>query len=308
MLNSLLNDVKQQYRYGGMITRLIIINIAVFVLINILALLFTLFSGFSGPRGVESVMRFFSLEPGLWHQLTHPWVFITNMFLHIGLWHLLFNMLMLYWFGRIVENLLGSKHVLAIYLLSGLAGGLVYLIVGSFIPELHNTYAYGASAAVMGVVVAAATLTPDSFMHLLLIGPVRLKYIASALILLDLFSIGWMSNTGGHFAHIGGALFGYSYIQELRKGNDFSKLIDKLYDNSLILLEKFLNFLLSVFEDSAENSKTSHRVKGQHQRDLSEEEAYEEQLNTILEKIKEHGYDSLSREEKEFLFNASKKK
>ncbi len=311
MFNSLLDDLKHQYRYGGMITRLIIINIAAFFGINILALLFTLLSGFSGPEGIEKVMRFFSLQPDLWHQLTHPWVFITSMFLHIGLWHLLFNMLMLYWFGRIVENLLGDKHILPLYLLSGLIGGIFYLITGSFIPALHGTYAYGASAAVMGFVIAAATLTPDSFMRLLLIGPVRLKYIAAALVLLDLFSIGWMLNTGGHFAHLGGALFGYFYINELRQGNDYSKSINKWFAS-------FGRFARELFGESHKEKsplKTVHRAKPHQQRkkrhwqnDLTEDEAYEEQLNAILEKIKKHGYDKLSREEKEFLFNASKKK
>ncbi len=311
MLNSLWHDLRHQYRYGGAITRLILINIAVFIAVNLLALLFTLLSGFSGPKGIETVTRFLSLQPGLWHQLTHPWVFITSMFLHVGLFHLLFNMLMLYWFGRIIENLLGNRHILALYLLAGLAGGLFYLITANLIPHLQNTYAYGASAAVMGFVVAAATLTPDSYMHLLLIGPVRLKYIALALILLDIFSIGWMSNTGGHFAHLGGAFFGYFYISELRKGNDYSKPVHAI-------LAYIHNFFQQLFGESKKQKKsplrTSYKAstrrntaRGTQHTDLEHDEL-EEQLNIILEKIKKHGYDNLSPEEKEFLFNASKKK
>ncbi len=309
MFDSLWDDIKYQYRHGGMIIRLIIINIAGFVLVNLAALFFTLFSGFEGPKGIETVLRFLSLEPGLWHQLTHPWVFFTSMFVHVGLWHLLFNMLMLYWFGRIVENLLNHRHILPIYLISGLAGGLFYLISANFIPQLQYSFAYGASAAVMGFVFASATLTPDSRLHLLLIGPVKLKYIAFALLLLDLFSIGWMANTGGHLAHLGGAAFGYLYIRELRKGNDWSKPVNHI-------LDAILGFLGSIsFGESHRKTplKKVYKAKGkkpksQARADTDDEDLFQERLDAILDKIKEHGYDSLTPEEKQFLFHASKKK
>ncbi len=310
MFDSLWEDIKYQYRHGGVIVRLIIFNIAAYIFINLTALLFTLFSGFTGPKGIEAVLRFFSLEPGLWHQLTHPWVFFTSMFVHVGFWHLLFNMLMLYWFGRIVENLLGHRHILPIYLISGLAGGLFYLISAGFIPALQNSFAYGASAAVMGFVLAAATLTPDSRLHLLFIGPVKLKYIAFALLLLDLFSIGWMANTGGHLAHLGGAAFGFLYINQLRQGNDWSKPVNHILDSILKLLNRL------PFGESQKKKSPLRKVhhtkraksKAGPQADTDDENLFQERLDAILDKIKEHGYDKLSPEEKQFLFNASKKK
>ena len=144
------------------------------------------------------------------HNLRHPWAIFTHMFLHIGPFHILWNMLIFYWFGRIVGDLIGDQRVLPIYLVSGLGGALIYFLTANLLGTVSSV-ALGASAAVMGTALAAAILSPDRLMHLLLLGPVKLKYIVGALILLDFISVANNPNSGGAFGHLGGALFGWLF-------------------------------------------------------------------------------------------------
>lgn len=309
MFTSLWEDVKREYNYGNMITRIIIVNVSVFVVVNLVRLLLFIFYGGDGTNTVyETFLHFFCASSDLWHNLTHPWVFITSMFLHEGFIHILFNMLFLYWFGRIVGDFIGNQRVLPLYLLGGFVGIIAYILSASFLPV--GSFALGASAAVMAIVVAAATISPDYIMRLLFLGDVKLKYIAAVLIFLDLIAIPGLNNTGGHIAHLGGAFFGWFFVKQLRSGQDWSEPVNRL-------LARISGFFSNVSDGAKSKPRkpkvvfknTSKIKKGGKGRAVSDTEdlSHQEKLDTILDKIKKAGYESLSQEEKEFLFNASKK-
>jgi membrane associated rhomboid family serine protease len=293
-----------------MVTRIIIINVSVFVLVNLLKIFLFLFNGGQLPSFYWDFVHFFSMSSDWKHILMHPWVIITSMFLHEGFWHIFWNMLFMYWFGRIVGDFIGNQRILPIYLLGGIAGGIMYYISANL---LYNpggvSYALGASAGVMAIVAASGTIAPDYVIRLLFIGDVKLKYIVMVLVFLDFISIANNINTGGHVAHIGGALFGFIFIRQLREGNDWSLPVNKI-------LERINSFFGSLVGQTdrrkgprvvyRNKNKTGSSRRGNAASD-KEDLSYQEKLDAILDKIKRSGYESLSEEEKEFLFNASKK-
>jgi len=307
MFSSIWEDLKREFGKGNMVTRLIIINVSVFVAVVLLKVIFRVSTGFGDMSAYDEVVRFFMISSSLWHDVTHPWVFLTSIFLHEGFWHILWNMLFLYWFGRIVGDLIGNRHILPLYLLGGLAGGIAFILsvklLGFGGGGVH--YALGASGAVMAIVVASAVVSPDFTMNLLLIGPVKLKYVVGVLVLLDVLAIGNDINTGGSFAHIGGALFGWLFVTQLRQGRDFGEPVNKLVGS----IGKFFGQL----RDGSKSSKGPRVVyrnkdkEGRRAPSDKRSEDHQERLDAILEKIKKNGYDNLTSDEKEFLFNASKK-
>lgn len=303
MFKSLWEDAKREYHRGNMVTRLVMINVAVFVFVNLLKIFLRAWSGF-GTSGPDDTLHFLMISSDMWHNFTHPWVFITSMFLHEGFFHILFNMLFLYWFGRIVGDLIGDRHILPLYLLGGLVGGITFIASANLLGygggSVH--FALGASGAVMAIVVASAVIAPDYMMHLILIGAVRLKYIVLVLVFLDMIAVANMTNTGGHFAHLGGALFGYLFVTQLRNGADWSSPINNFFDK------------IGAFFGNIGNRKgprvvyrNKNKSKRPHASSDSDLMPHQEKLDSILEKIKHSGYDSLTTEEKEFLFKASKK-
>ena len=316
MFNSIWEDIKREFSYGNMVTRIIIINVAVFVVINVVWLGFQIAYGGQPNTMFTEVLAFFAMPAGWLKLLTHPWALITSMFLHVGFMHILFNMLMLYWFGRIIGDLLGDHRVLPLYLMAGLAGNAVYFITANLFPAYgySGSMGFGASGAVMGIVIASAVLTPESEMNLILLGNVKLKYIAAVLLMIDVISISKMSNTGGHFAHLGGAAFGWFFIRRLQYGDDLAEPVNRL-------LNKMRGFFKKLTEGKSLKQRKGPRVayrnpnkpksrteprsspRKRRENDLN----HQERVDSILEKIKESGYEKLTREEKEYLFNASKK-
>lgn len=295
-----------------MISRLIIANVSVFVLVWVFYLLLLVTIGHSGGHRplFDKLIEYFCMPADWKLLLLRPWSLFSNMFLHMEPLHILFNMLFLYWFGRIVGDFIGDHRILPIYLIGGIAGALLFFLSANVLPI--GSFALGASAAVMALVVAAGALAPDYMIRLILIGPVRLKYIVAVLLILDLVSIGKNSNTGGHIAHLGGALMGGLFIYQLRAGNDWS-----------VPINRFLGALMHFFRSlkgtpnrpgprvAYRNPVKAGAEAGRKKKGGLPEEnglSYQEQLDTILDKIKESGYESLSPEEKEFLFNASKRK
>jgi len=295
-----------------MVTRIIIVNLAVFVFINVVKILLYLSNGGFTPEFYFTFRNFFCISSDWQHNLSHPWGIITSMFLHEGFWHILWNMLFLYWFGRIVGDFIGNQRVLPLYLLGGICGGIIYFFSANLLPFGGGGigYALGASAAVMAIVVASGVISPDYIMRLLFLGDVKLKYIVAVLVFLDLIGVAGNYNTGGHFAHLGGAFFGWLFVYQLRNGNDWSVPVNKLLHN-------ISSFFQNLFSNKSNRPKVIYKnpnlKKKWHQRSsghsVSDKEntSHQEKLDAILEKIKQSGYESLTAEEKEFLFDASKK-
>ena len=310
MFTSIWEDIQQQFRSGNMVTRLVIINVAVIVVFHLTALILSVFMG--GPGTVDLLTPYLAVPSNLWDLLFKPWTIITSMFFHVGLWHVLFNMLWLYWFGRIVGDLIGDRYIFPLYLLSGLFGTLCFIVGGQFIPQLHGSIALGASGAVSGIMVAAAVQAPNYRVYLPLIGGVAIKWIVLIVLLTYVIGINFMDNTGGHLAHLGGSFFGFLFIHQLNKvgGIDFATPVNDMLDWMGSLFAKPVKKTASksrpnprvVFRNK--KAKASRKANAQtDEHDLS----HQEQLDVILDKIKRNGYDSLSKTEKEFLFKASKK-
>jgi membrane associated rhomboid family serine protease len=291
---SISQEIKDSFKYGSVMTRLIYINIAVFLLIKFVQLIFVF--GGAAPKVDNPLLGFLMVPSSLPALLTKPWTLLTYMFAHNDFIHLLFNILYIYWFGRIFMEIIGERLLLRVYLLGGLSGAALYIVSYNLTPAFSNIYGYsqmlGASASAMAILFTVARNQPDHRVNLLFFGPVKLKYIALVALLLDLISISNMNNTGGHIAHIGGGLFGFIFGKMLLDGK--------------------------IAYPSGNKSKWSFSIpkKGKmtvlHSRPLSDMQynttraQRRDEVDRILEKIKQSGYDSLSKEEKKMLFDAGK--
>lgn len=270
------------FRSGNPIYLFIGINILVFIAINA----FTLGEFLSGRHGLASswILRHVSVPASFNEIPAKFWTIFTYMFVQKDFFHILFNMLWLYWLGQIFMDFLNKKQFIFTYLSGGIAGATLYLLAYNLIPVFaegaSKSILLGSSASVMAIVVATATLVPDYTIRLLFFGNVKLKYLALAYFLLDILSMSG-ANPGGSIAHIGGAIMGFFFIKQLQAGNDFSKLFEKK------------SKLKVVKNTTSKNSKN----------DFADQAI----IDSILDKISKSGYESLSKEEKEQLFKASKK-
>jgi len=287
------------FRRNNMLVKLILINVGVWVFILVMDAIFDLFN----TRFSDSILPWLAVPASLGKLITRPWTLVTYMFLHFDFWHILFNMLWLYWFGRIFLEYLNQRQLLSTYLFGGLAGALLYILSFNIFPKFQDAYlasmALGASASVMAVVVAISFYVPNYRIHLLFIGPVKIYYIAVLSVLLDVIMIR-SSNSGGHLAHIGGALWGLYYIYMLKNGKDLSLLISKLPSwgsMNPFRPRKDKTFKNVYTNERPQSDEEFNFKKAQHQKKIDE----------ILDKISKSGYDSLTREEKELLFKTSKK-
>jgi len=286
-------ELKQHFRRGNALKRLIMVNMAVFVVLGLLQVIGDLFK-LSGL----SLADLFSLSSNPMELLFRPWTLFTYMFLHSGFMHILFNMLWLYWFGVLFLQIFTEKQMVALYLFGGLAGAFLYLLAYNTIPffEGQASTMVGASAAVLAIVCATAFRIPDHTVQLLFVGSVKLKYIALFSILIDLLSV-TSSNAGGHIAHLGGAALGYFFVFGLGKGFDLTSRFNKIID-----------YILGLF-----SIKPKSKLKVKYKRPETDDEFRarrsndNKELDKILDKLKKSGYDSLSPNEKRFLFDASRK-
>ncbi len=305
MFQSIFEDLKREFSTGNIITRLVLINIGVFIAINAVWVITKMINGGTASPLYYDILHFFCVSSSIMHNITHPWVFLTSIFLHEGFWHLLWNMLFLYWFGRIVADLIGDNKILPLYLLGGLVGCVVFWASAQIFPYYGNgeTYALGASAGVMAIVMTSGMIAPDYNLRLLLIGDVKLKYVVGVLILVDIFGLASDVNTGGHFAHLGGVLMGWFFVQQLREGNDWSEGVN----NMLFKIKDFFREKKETVHTAKERKLVVKKHYRQKPDKLSDMEV-QERIDMILDKIKAKGYDSLSNEEKDFLNNASSHK
>ena len=279
--------------------QLIIINVAVFLVLGILYV-------FSRILGFEPVFTLihdqFSIPPKLAEFITRPWTIVTYAFMHdlSSIMHILFNMLAFYWFGKLFIEYLGSDKLISLYLLGALAAGVTYLLVFNTVPFFKNQANFpgmvGASGAVYAVMVAAATLMPNYTFFLMFLGPIKIKYIAGFYIILSfLGSVG--ANAGGNIAHLGGALMGFVYIKQLQVGVNWGGWITATLDWFSGLFTSRPKVKVSYRKNEAPNGKRNVNLSGISQKEIDE----------ILDKISDGGYESLTKEEKEKLFKASKK-
>lgn len=275
--------------------RLILINSIVILLVAISSIVSYLYA-IQTPKGSMAPLVFYLSVPAQIEQLVHrPWTVLTYMFLHQGFFHYFFNMLVLYFGGLIFTSFLNGSKLVWTYILGGLSGAAVYIAAYNIFPVfadvLPQSLALGASASVMAVLFAAVAYTPDYSIRLLFIGQMKLKYLAMIFILIDIFSITG-GNAGGHFAHLGGAMFGLIYGFILRK-----------------------QFRVPSFNFKIKRPKRKSKSKNQYQqRPLTDEEylsrkaAEQERIDAILDKISQGGYNSLSKDEKDFLFKESNRR
>jgi membrane associated rhomboid family serine protease len=294
-------EIKRMYYTGNIIIKLIFINVAVFILINLIGLFSFLFTG----AGTESlgIINWLAVPADLGKLLYRPWTIVSYAFLHYDFLHILFNMLWLYWFGKIFLEFLSPKQLLSVYLLGGISGAALYILAYNVFPAfalaLPYSYALGASAAVYAVVVAIAAFVPDYSIILMFIGKVKIKYIAIFVVVLDLLSISG-GNAGGHIAHLGGALFGFLFATQIKSGSD----ITSWFGN-------FTNDIAGWFKSKPKMRVTENKFKNKATSDIEynqQKAADQEVIDKILEKISKSGYNSLSKKEKEILFKMSNKK
>jgi len=317
------DDLKLRFQRGNAIIRLIMANVIVHILLGVLFVLVFLIT--SDRTAFNLFMREWFWFPSEWIKIPFRfWTIFTYMFLHADIWHLFFNMLILYIFGRRLNDLLPNEQIFPIYFWGGIAGAISFTLGFNLIPAFNDmqssAHILGASASVMAVVLATATLNPTGIFQIPLINiNVELRYIAALWVLSDFIVIAG-ANPGGALAHLGGAFTGWLFIYQLRKGNDWSIPVNRAIE--------FLQFdnLSSPFKRSKtkHKSKTKTKTKKKYRakmkvhkgnqrsdyygdeygrsfmqkyKDMSREEC----LNTILDKIKRSGYDSLSEDEKVFL-------
>ena len=217
---NLSDEIKHFFRGGSVLAILILINVGVWILTKAVYVIFFLYNHPNVTLADSWILNYFALSANTAELASRPWTLVTYMFLHIDFWHILFNMLWLFWFGRIFMEYLTSRQLLFTYLAGGLAGGLLYILAFNFFPVFHNTIetsvALGDSASVMAIVTAISFFVPNYSIQLLFIGSIKLLYLAIILFVFDFFAIP-AGNAGGHIAHIGGAFFGYFFSLWLRK-------------------------------------------------------------------------------------------
>jgi len=288
---NLIQDLKFQYKIGNVGVRLIFWNLILFSLPEVFFALAQLF------HVNIDYLSYVSLSTN-WNDLAwKPWSILSYAFFHYGIIHFVFNMLMLHFTSRLFLTFFTQKQLLGIYLLSAIFSGLFFLLGYHYLPILINvsTSVVGASGAIMAILIATTTYQPFMDVRLALFGKVKLWQITVLFLFLDLIQLP-MNNTGGHIAHLSGAFFGYIYIKLLQNGTDLSKIVDSI-------LSMFSKKQSTPFKKVHVNPK-----KPAFKRDskIVVEDKTQQQLDEILDKISKSGYDSLTIEEKEFLFKAGK--
>jgi membrane associated rhomboid family serine protease len=284
------NELLAKYKGLNVAEKLIAVNLIVFLFFSLITFLFN----------TSTLYDWFVLSKDFSEVITKPWSLFTYSFLHLGLLHLVFNMVTLYYVSKLFLTRFNSKLFLNTYLLGALVGGVLFLTSYNLFPVFNNQLSYlvGASASVMAVLIFVCTSLPQMEVAIFTF-KVKLWHLGLFFVVLDLMQIPY-GNSGGHIAHVGGALFGYVYASQYKKGNDIAKGFEKLM-NTIVSWFSFKkkSSLKTVHKTKAEkraSDKTIHQKKRIHQ----------EQIDAILDKISKSGYESLSKEEKAFLFQSGK--
>ncbi|MEO9872807.1 rhomboid family intramembrane serine protease [Ekhidna sp.] len=297
MNGGILEDFKNAWnKPNNAVAQIILINVIVFVFTGLMLIL-----GLG-----DQVRPWLGLPSNPSTLLLKPWTLLTHIFVHDGFMHILFNMLWFYWFGRIIQDFIGSDKVIGIFSMGALFGALVYILAYNAIPKFENAShiatMVGASAGVTAVVIGAAVHSPNYTILLMFIGPVKIKYIALVSVFLSLIGTRGNVNAGGEFAHLGGAMMGWFYITQLKQGNNIGGWITAS-----------IQFIKSMFKPQTK-IKVTHRSgnrrptkKATSSKQSESGSTPQSEIDAILDKISDKGYESLTKDEKQKLFNASKK-
>ena len=288
---NIIDDLKLQYKMGGIVTRLIFWNAALFVLPWLLFALLSLL-------GVNiDYIHYVSLSSNPAHLLWKPWSLLSYAFFHSGIMHIIFNMIVLNFAGRLFMTYFTSKQLLGLYVLSAIFAGISYILV--FYVLNINAPIVGASAAIMAILVATTTYHPLMDLRLLIIGNVKLWHITAVIVIVDLMQLR-SENMGGHISHLSGAFFGFIFIKLLQNGTDLSTVVTRIID-----------FFANLFKKNT--STPFKKVHKNYSKPLEKsvskivtKDKSQQQIDEILDKISQSGYDSLTKEEKEFLFKVGK--
>ena len=293
-MDDIFTNLKRSFQTGSILKKLIFINVAVFIVIRLLGVLLLLFNLQDFP-----LLLYLQLPASPTALLSRPWTLFTYMFTHFELLHILFNMLWLYWFGELFLQFFNERQLGGLYVLGGLAGALLFVVCYNLFPYFREVAAFsflmGASASVMAIVFAVSFYRKEIEINLLLIGRIKLIYLALFTLVIDLLAM-TSDNAGGHIAHIGGALFGIWFASRYAQGKDLTALINRLID-------KFVNLgkrkpKMSVTYGGRSNKDGEYNARKQQEA---------ANIDAILDKLKRSGYGSLSADEKKQLFDASKK-
>ena len=299
-----INNLKYRFKTASLLGRLIYIYIAVFIVLRLIGI-----TGFLFDFDARPITNYIQVPSDVDLMLKQPWTLVTYMFAHYDVLHILFNMLCLWWFGKLFLEFFNQRQMTGLYLIGGLGGALIYLLAYNLLPAFtyQRGMLLGASASIMAIMLAVAVKAPNYKVGLLFFGEVSLKWIAIILIFLDFLSID-TQNAGGHISHIGGALTGCAYALAFRKGIDITNWLNKIIDSIVVLFERLfkkprtkINQKKYHFKHSDTGTKTKRQDTG-----ISAED--EKDLDEILKKIKQSGYSALSNEEKRRLFQISRDK
>lgn len=289
-MTTLNQDLKDKLSRLNVLEKVILINVVVYII----ALIF------------KPYMHWLELPSNFSDLIKKPWSIITYAFLHYDFWHILFNMLWLYFIGQMFLNLFSPKMALNIYFLGAIFGGLLFMLCYTLFPDVFKFGAslLGASAAVRALLIFLCTYMPHKEIRLFVFN-LKLWYVGAAIVVLDIFGLiagiqdPIIGNAGGYLAHLGGASLGYFYAKQLQKGSDIGKGF-----------ERFMDFIVSIFKPNGKKPlKAVHRKKGKvggYNRADFNEFNNQKKIDIILDKISKSGYDSLTAEEKDFLFRAGK--
>lgn len=299
-MGHIIADIKEKFRKSNIFIQLIYINVGIFIVTTLISVSLQLFN-----QNATGIFDLLALPASFSRLLTQPWSLLTYMFMHANLLHILFNMLWLYWFGTLFLYFFSAKHLRGLYIIGGICGGLLYMIAYNVFPyfssAINTSTLVGASASVLAIVMAAAYREPNYRIRLFLFGAIRLKYLALIVFITDLLFI-TSDNAGGHIAHLGGALAGLCFAACLTKGYDLTSWINKLLDA-----------IISLFQKKTYRRKPKmkvHYANSQREKDYeynAHKKKQSDEIDRILDKLKQSGYESLTTEEKKSLFDASKK-
>ena len=293
-MSGIRNQIRTSFTEGDALTRLILVNLGVYlfyILLKITGYLFRI------PLA-ETFIEWTALPSNLHTLATRPWTLFTYMFLHEGFLHILFNLLWLYFAGRLFIEYMGGRRLLSTYLLGGLIGGLLYVAAYNIFPIFKEVVLIsnnrGASAGVMAILIGVAAYAPNYPVRLFFTLEVKFWIVAAAALFMDLIYLGDGNNAGGHIAHLGGAAFGYFSIKQLRHGHDWTEGFSKMMDG-----------LVNFFKPRPKIRKVYTNVR--KERNFQTRQANNQQkMDDILDKISRSGYDSLSKDEKDYLFKIGK--